>query len=74
MIARITKAYKRHYRDNGQTTIYVEWVNTRGAAGRTEGAFGPCRRCGGKAHASTHMLALLARAEREGVPLTNETW
>lgn len=32
--ATITKMYVRHYRDNGQTTTYVEWSD----GARTEGA------------------------------------
>lgn len=63
MIARITKAYTRHYTDSGQVTAYVEWRDTRGQCGRTEG----------KPH-HPHMAALLARAEREGITPTLETW
>jgi hypothetical protein len=63
MIKTITKAYIRTYGDNGQTTAYVEWVDGRGRAGRTEGK-----------PDNLHMLALLARAEREGVTVKRETW
>lgn len=63
MIARINKVYTRTYTDNGQTRTYVEWTDTRGKTGRTEGdAKNP------------HMAALLKRAEREGVEHTIETW
>lgn len=62
-IASITKAYIRHYRDNGQTTAYVEWIDTKGQKGRTEG----------KEH-GFHMQALLAWAEREGHEIGRETW
>ena len=76
-IARITKAYVRRYRDNGQVKVYVEWVDTNGESGRTEGNISgepefegdsPPMRLG------THMRALLARAKREGVPLKKEVW
>lgn len=63
MIAKITKAYIRHYTDNGQTTAYVEWRDAKGKAGRTEGK-----------PRNTHMQALFARARREGVPVRKETW
>lgn len=63
MIAKITKIYTRHYSDNGQTTTYVEWTDTKGKSGRTEG------------NASNgHMQALIQRGQREGVKLTTETW
>lgn len=61
MIARITRAYVRHYADNGQTTCYVEWRDVKGRNGRTEGN-------------GVHMAALLARAEREGVTVDCERW
>lgn len=64
MIARITKVYQRHYRDNGQTTLYVEWVGNDGKSGRIEGDVPPC----------LHMWALICRAAREGVNLTCEIW
>lgn len=35
-IERITKAYIRTYRDTGQETAYVEWVDTKGEIGRKE--------------------------------------
>jgi len=55
----ITKAYIRHYSDNGQTTGYVEY----GDGSRTEGK-----------PRGVHMTALFARARREGVSVTRETW
>jgi hypothetical protein len=36
MIGAITKIYLRHYRDNGQRTLYVEWKDSHGKSGRTE--------------------------------------
>lgn len=63
MIAKITKVYTRHYRDNGQTTTYAEWIDSRGVAGRTEGALN-----------NPHMQAFIQRAKREGAPITRETW
>jgi hypothetical protein len=62
-IAEIRKAYIRTYSDSGQTKAYVEWVDTRGNEGRTEG----------DPH-NPHMQALLARAKREGVTVKKETW
>lgn len=59
----ITKAYIRRYTDNGQTKAYVEWTDARGRTGRTEGS-----------PKNTHMLALMARAEREGLAVTREVW
>lgn len=55
----ITKIYVRKYRDNGQTKAYVEWSN----GGRTEGS-----------PKNTHVVALFARAEREGLTVTREIW
>lgn len=62
-IAKITKAYIRTYSDSGQETAYVEWVDHKGKAGRTEG----------KAD-SAHMKALLQRAKREGIEVKKEKW
>lgn len=74
MIAKITAAYTRHYRDNGQTTAYVEWTDRRGKQGRTEGRV--CSRDGDAPNtpAGPHMAALFARAKRDGVPITHEIW
>ena len=63
MIARITKAYIRKYTDSGQRTAYVEFVDDQGQSCRTEGR-----------PRGAHMLALLARARRENVPVRRETW
>jgi len=63
MIQKITKAYVRTYTDSGQTAAYVEWINHKGERGRTEGK-----------PDGTHMLALLARAKREGVEVERQTW
>jgi hypothetical protein len=63
MIKKITQAYIWHYSDNKQTIAYVEWINNKGANGRT----------GGDPN-SPHMQALLSRAEREGIPTTCEVW
>lgn len=79
-IAKITRAYVRRYSDNGQTVAYVEWLDNRGKAGRTEGGVGPCPCCGcvpvskSGLLVNAHMDALLTRALREGVPITEETW
>lgn len=62
-IARITRAYVRTYSDNGQITAYVEWLDSKGGCGRTEG---PER--------NAHMAALIKRAQREGITLMRETW
>jgi hypothetical protein len=62
-IAQITDAEIRTYSDSGQVKAYVSWVDAKGERGRTEGdPDGP------------HMLALLDRARREGVPVHYETW
>lgn len=75
MIAKITAAYVRHYRDNGQTTAYVEFIDGRGCPGRVEGKWPQeiCPHCGGVVRGS-HMAALLARAAREGITVTQEVW
>lgn len=81
---KITRAYVRHYSDNGQTKAYVGWLDDKGKSGRTEGDVGPCPCCGAERVASfaggrkiqlgSHMAALFARAEREGVAIEQETW
>jgi len=63
MIAQITRAYVRHYSDTGQITAYVEWIDHKGIAGRTEGTPG-----------GAHMNALFSRAAREGVCIESEVW
>lgn len=62
-IAKILKAYLRHYSDNDTTVAYVEWVDTTGKKGRTEGP-----------PSNVHMVQLVARARREGVPIEREDW
>lgn len=73
MIAKITDAYVRHYSDNGQTKVYVNWVDHRGNLGRTEGdvraANGTLAQVYGE-----HMGALLARAICHGVEIRHERW
>lgn len=56
---RITAAYVRHYRDNGQTTAYVEWAD----GSRTEGCL-----------SGMHMQALFERARREGLTIGRQVW
>jgi hypothetical protein len=63
MIAKITKVYTRTYSDTGQRTTYVEWADTRGKPGRTEGDA-----------TNTHMASLIARGQREGIAHTVERW
>jgi hypothetical protein len=66
MISKIVRVYTRKYRDNGQTTTYVEWLNARGVKGRTE-----CD--ANKTVRSEHFRALLARADKEGIKHERET-
>jgi hypothetical protein len=61
MITKITKAYIRTYSDSGQVTAYVEWIDSKGESGRTEGE-----------PDNQHMQALMNQAEREGVGLLAE--
>jgi hypothetical protein len=63
VITEITKAYVRTYSDTGQVIAYVEWVDDKGEAGRTEGR-----------ESNGHMIALLLRAEREGVTVERQRW
>ena len=81
MIARITDAYVRHYRDSDDFKTYVEWVDDHGQTGRTESsaARDPFHWRAWPLSVymftgSEHMAALLARAGREGVPIRGETW
>lgn len=62
-IKKITKAYVRTYGDSGQTTAYVEWIDSEGKAGRIEGDPN-----------GEHMAALFARARREGIKIEQEEW
>lgn len=63
MIKIITKTYTRTYSDSGQITTYIEFLDENGKSGRLEGNIG-----------NTHIDNVLARAKREGIVLTNETW
>lgn len=62
-ISRIVRTYTRTYTDSGQVTTYVEWVSDCGERGRTEGDA-----------TNAHMVALLARAEREDIHHMTEVW
>lgn len=70
----ITRAYVRHYSDNRQTKAYVEWSD----GSRTEGdAHIMGDKPGGNGWlltTGTHMAALLARAERDGLAIERQTW
>lgn len=75
MIAKITKAYVRHYRDNNQKVAYVEWIDHCGVAGRTEGPV--LDNDNSKTLAAVygdHISALMARAICTGHPIERETW
>ena len=69
-IAQVTDAYVRHYSDNGQTTAYVEWIGSDGGSGLTGGNLFPCPHV----VLGSHMTALFARANREGIAIRGETW
>ncbi len=60
---KITRIYIRHYRDNDQRTLYVDWSN----GARTE-----CE--AERAVSNEHMRALVSRAEHDGLKLEHETW
>jgi len=62
-IKEITKAIIRTYEDNDSTKAYVEWVDDKGKAGRTEGD-----------PDNAHMKALLDRAKREKVEVEKQKW
>lgn len=75
MIAKITAAYTRHYRDNGQTTAYVEWIDHNGRAGRTEGAVNRTKPGATMAEKyGPHMGSLIARAICQGVNVEHQVW
>ena len=63
MIASIERYVTRTYNDTGQVSAVCDWIDTTGKGGRTEGMA-----------TNAHMLALRARAEREGLTLQTETW
>ena len=71
MIRQITAAYVRYYRDSGQTTAYVEWIDGNRDAGRTEGA---CRSRTNPEPRSGHMAALFERARRDGLTIERQVW
>lgn len=80
-IARVERFYIRHYRDNGSTVAYCEWIDSKGQRSRTEGqprgiagAGGPGTICAFGYHFGAHMSALAARADREGISIETETW
>lgn len=62
-IASIYRAVIRTYTDTGQVVAYVDWTDTKGKAGTTSGD-----------PANGYMVALLARAEREGLTVERESW
>jgi len=69
----ITRAYVRHYSDNGQTSAYVDWSDgSRTEASLSRLDVGPHH--GPRFTFGTHMHALFARAKREGVTPTRERW
>lgn len=73
MIARITRAYVRHYRDNGDRVAYVEFVDDKGKRGRLEA---PVRAATGTLAQvyGEHMGAVMARAICNGIKIERETW
>ena len=75
-IDKINRIYVRRYRDNGQITAYVDWIDTAGRAGRTEA--NPAMFARSRRHwiftFGTHMHALFERGRREGLRLQRETW
>lgn len=75
MITKITRVYVRHYRDNGQTTAYVEWIDRKGRPGRTEGAVQSADRRATLAETyGVHMGALIAQAVCHGVEVERQVW
>ena len=63
MTQSIKRIYQRHYTDNGQTKIYVDWSD----GSRTEADANDAWR-------NPHMAALVTRAWREGFKIERETW
>ena len=63
MIKTFTRACIRTYTDNGQEIAYVEWIDERGASGRTEGT-----------RYSAHMQSLLRQANLRGIKTEREVW
>jgi hypothetical protein len=62
-ISKINRVYTRTYGDSGQKKTYVEWTDSEGKTGRTEGD-----------PESTHMKALADRGVREGLKHETEEW
>lgn len=75
MIQRILRAYVRTYSDTGQVKAYVEFIDEFGRPSRVEGPApgAKCHECG-QPHRSTHIAALFARAERDGLSIEDEMW
>lgn len=71
-IARVTRFYIRHYRDNGSTVAYCEWIDSKGQRGRTEGDMSPALTV--PARFGTHITCLGLRAIREGLTVQFEIW
>lgn len=68
MELKLTKVYTRLYSDTHQLKAYVEWSD----GSRTEG---DAYAWAGKRHPKdSHMTALFARAERDGLEVQHETW
>ncbi len=62
-IAAIQRYVTRKYRDTGQVVATAFWMDEKGVYGSTSGD-----------PDGTHMLALKARAEREGAMVADESW
>jgi len=62
MITKITSYKVTHYSDNGQTLAECAWQDNKGCTGTTIGS-----------PDNAHMLALLHRAQREGVTIERES-
>lgn len=65
MTRTIKRAYTRHYSDNDQLAAYVEWSCGSRTEGAAEAPLSP---------SGLHMRALFARAERDGLTISHETW
>ena len=63
VIASIERYVTRTYSDTGQVVATCFWTDDDGECGSTSGD-----------PASTHMLAIKTRAEREGIGPQTETW
>lgn len=65
---KITAAYTRQYRDNGQLKAYVEWADGSRTEGEAELYHGK------RVPKGDHMGALFDRAMRDGITIRHETW